>query len=126
MDYPGEWTSSIRQRYGIDIKSYAKVHADWGFHHEEEYSIDVQAVETPRRTNTVKWSRRASKSLTDKYFDRYTGQDAEDLKNWDADNVRSQFSRGRARGSIDQTLRSGSGSTNSESDPGYASSSTVN
>ena len=97
MDYPGEWTSSIRRRYGIDIKSYAKVHADWGFHHEGEYSIDVQAVEIPRRTNTVKWSRRASKSLTDKYFDQYTGQAAENLKYWDADDVKSQFSRGRKR-----------------------------
>ncbi len=125
IDYPDEeWYIKI---YGIEIVAYAKVHADWGFHHEGEYSIDVMAEETPRRKNTTKWSLRASKSLRDRYFDRYRGNEAEQLRYWDADDVRRQFSRGRARGSIDQTLSSGSGSgSGSGSDPGYESTADVN
>lgn len=123
VDYPGE--RRYVRKYGVEIVAYAKVHADWGFHHEGEYSIDVMAEETPRRTNTKKWSIRASKSLTDTYFDRRYGADAEKLKSWNADNVRQQFSRGRARGSIDQTRSSGSGS-GSGSDPGYESTADVN
>ena len=120
MDYPGE---PFAWKKGIEIVAYAKVHADWGFHHEGEYSIDVMAETTPRRTGTIKWSLRASKSLTDKYYDERKGAAAEKLRYSDADDVRRQFSRGRARGSIDQTLSSGSGSG---SDPGYESTADVN
>ena len=78
------------------------------------------AEETPRRKPTTQWSMRASKSLRDRYFDEYTGDAANELIDWDADDVRGQFSRCRARGSIDQTL-SGSGS-----DSGYESTADVN
>lgn len=120
IDYPGESWNPI---YGIEIVAYAKVHADWGFHHEGEYSIDVMAETTPRRKGKTRWSLRASKSLRDRYFDRYHGDEAEQLRYWDADDVTGQFSRGRARGSIDQTFSSGSGSG---SDPGYESTADVN
>ena len=121
VDYPDEdW---YIWKYGIEIEAYAKVHADWGFHHEREYSLAALAETTPRRKTTTQWSLRASKSLRDRYFDRYHGDEADQLKDWDADDVRGQFSRGRARGSIDQTLSSGSGSG---SDPGYESTAEVN
>ncbi len=51
VDYPGEkWYSRI---YGVNIEAYAKVHADSGWYHEGEYSIDVMAEETPRRKLTI-------------------------------------------------------------------------
>lgn len=119
VDYPDEriWWS-----YGVKYKAYAKVHADWGFHHDGEYSIDVEAVTTARRKKT-KWSIRASKSLTDTYFDTYYGDEADDLNNWDAEDVRGEFYCGSARASINQTLSSGSGSG---SDSGYESTADVN
>ncbi len=108
VDYPGE---RYTFRYGVDYEAYAKVHADWGFTHEGDYSLNAKAADTSPRRARRSWSIRASRSIRDKFSNKYSGSSADALRNWDESDIRTELATCSGSAWIDQDdLSYGSGS----------------